>query len=170
MPKNRYPSCSSSRTAAPLFEQPHRRAALRLRKRLAAACRVHGDCGQQLAELARRPGIEPAIGAPRQPRDLLEGSRGTPIVAFLEQEHGHTDEAELAGLLAQLIDIFFHAIAHIDDRMHLLLFVLLARVGQDLADLRVTAFAMDLAHQPRQGVRVAHPAAGLALVEASEIE
>ncbi|ODS02811.1 hypothetical protein AUC71_13265 [Methyloceanibacter marginalis] len=43
-------------------------------------------------------------------------------------------------------------------------------MGQHFADLGMPALAMDLAHQPRQRVRIAHPAARLALVEAAEID
>ena len=55
---------------------------------------------------------------------------------------------QIAGLLAELIDVFLHAISHIDQRIDLVPFVLLACMGQHLADLGMPALTVNLTHEP----------------------
>ena len=116
------------------------------------------------------PASNGAIGAARQPRDLPEGALGLGVATFLEHEHRHADQAELAGEPGQLVDILLHAVADIDQRVDLAGFGFALGMRQHLADLREAALARHLPHQPRQRVGIAHPFRRLALAVAAEID
>ena len=88
-------------------------------ERLHAAGGVGGDRAQQFAQLMRGAGVEAAIGAAREPRDLAIGVLGDRIVAFLEHEDRHAEQAELAGGGAQIVDLLLHGVADEDQRLHL---------------------------------------------------
>ena len=82
-----------------------------IRKRLDAARGIGRDRAQQFAELMRRAGIEAAIGAARQPRDLAKRVFRDRVVAFLEHEGRHAEQPKLAGRLAKIVDRLFHGVA-----------------------------------------------------------
>ena len=116
-------------------------------ERLDAAGGIGRDRAQQFAELMRRAGIEAAIGAAREPRDLAIGVLGHRVVALLEHEDRHAEQAEFAGRRAQIVDLLLHGVADEDQRLHALLGVFLAGVAEHLADLGVAAAAIDARHQ-----------------------
>ena len=126
-------------------------------ERLLAAGGIGCDRAQQFAQLRGRADIETAIGAARQPRDLAIGVLGDRVVAFLEHEHRHAEQAELAGARAQIVDRLLHGVADEDQRLHALLGVFLAGVAEHLADLGVAAAAIDVAHQVRRACRCRPP-------------
>src|SRR5262249_20340195 len=113
---------------------------------LASAAGVHGNRSQQRAELAGRASIELAIGAPRQPRDLLEGPLGLRLASLLENEHRHAKQRELTGPRAELVDILLHAVANIDADIDLRLRGFPAGGGKDFADRREPPLAGHTRH------------------------
>ena len=137
-------------------------------ERLAPACRVHGDRREQLAQLRRRARVEPAVGALGETRDLAERLLGARVAPFLEQEHRHAQERQLARAPAKIVDVLLHAVADVHQRVDRLLRQLRARVREHLADLRVAPGARDARHQRRERVGVRHPARGSALAGAAE--
>mgnify|MGYP001499261005 CR=1 FL=1 len=68
-------------------------------------------------ELRSGAGVEAAIGAARETGDLAEGALGARVGALLEQEHRHTQQGQLAGAPAQIVDVLLHAVADIDQRI-----------------------------------------------------
>src|SRR5205823_14052379 len=101
----------------PSFElvgQQRRRAALLaaiLQQRIAAAGGVGGDGTEQLPELVGTGAVELAVGAAGQLGDLRKQTRRDPVVAFLEDEDRQAEKAELARLMADLVDILLAAVA-----------------------------------------------------------
>src|SRR5438477_9608995 len=90
--------------------------------------------------------MEAEIGATRQPGDFLKSMPCHAIIAFLEHEERHIEEPDLAGDLAQAVDILLHRIADIDGSTDLVPARLAANMGKDLADLRIAAAAIDTGH------------------------
>src|SRR5262249_27026941 len=126
-------------------------------ERLPASGGIYRHCGQKLAKLACRTGIEPAIGAFGQSRDLAVGAFGSGIAAFLEQEPGNAEQAALAGACSDIVDALLHGIANIDRRVDALLLRLALDMSQNSADLRVAAPATDRGHQARECFGIRHP-------------
>ena len=153
-----------------LLQQPDGAAAARLEvgERLHAARRIGRDRAQQFGKLMRRARIEPAVGAARQPRDLAERLLGDRVMALLEHERRHAEQTECAGRSAQIVDRLLHRIADQHQRLHLALLGLAPRMREHLADLGVTAAAVDLLHQRRELPRLRHPARGAAFGQAAE--
>ncbi len=118
----------------------------------------------------RRAGIEAAIGAARQPGDLAIGVLGHRVVALLEHEHRHAEQAEFAGRLAQIVDLLLHGVADEHHRLHALLAIFLAGVAEHLADLGVAAAAIDARHQRGEFLGSRDPAGGAAFAQAPEID
>src|SRR5579885_1912395 len=117
--------------------------------------------------------LEEAHGGPAPGRLEEIGKRlaaGFGIVAFLKQEHGHPDQTELTRKLAELVDILFHAVADIDERVDLTESAFALRMGEHFAHLGEAALAMDLAHEGGERGRVAHPFRGPALAEPAKID
>src|SRR5204862_2279603 len=111
--------------------------------------------------------VELAVGAAGQLGDLRKQTRRDPVVAFLEDEDRQAEKAELARLMADLVDILLAAVADEHHRVDPALAPLLAGITQQPADLRAPRQAADPAHQPRQLAAVGRPAADLELVEAT---
>ena len=139
-------------------------------ERLDAARRIDRSRAQQLGQFMRRGKVEAAIGSAREPRDLAERLLGDRVVALLKHEGRHAEQPELAGRGRQIVDRFFHRVADIDQRRHLALVALRARVAQHLADLRMAALASDARHQVAEAGAVRDPARGAAFVQAAEID
>ncbi len=70
--------------------------------------------------MRRAVGVKGREGAAGQLRHLLEDRAHHGIVAFLEDEHGHVHDAELARLVTQRISVFFQGVADEHHRLHLL--------------------------------------------------
>ena len=101
--------------------------------------------------------IEAAIGAARQPRDLAKRLFGNRIGPLLKHEGGHAKKSQLAGRVAQVIELFFHRIADEHEGLHRLDLRFPFGVSDHLANLRVTAAAVDLLHQPGEALGLRHP-------------
>src|SRR5690606_13708361 len=91
-------------------------------------------------------------------------------MALLEHEDGHTEQPELARRRAKTVDALFHGVADVDQRLHPLHLVLLARVGKPLPDLGVAAAALDAAHQFGEPVAVPDPSGGATFVQSPEVD
>jgi len=93
-----------------LLEKQIRSLARRLvRQRLQrrpATLRKAGHGLQKLGKIAGRAGTEPAMGATRQPCQLLEGDRRLRVCAFLEEEKRHADAKRFARLLVSEIKLY----------------------------------------------------------------
>ncbi len=103
--------------------------------------------------------IEAAIGATRQPRNLAKRLLGDRIVALLEHEGGHAEQAELACGMAEIVELLLHRVADEDQGLHLGDLGLALGMGDDLADLGVAAAAVDPLHQRGRAARPATPSA-----------
>ena len=101
-----------------LLQQGARAAPGERLQRLAPARGIDRDRRQQLAQLRRRAGIEAAVGALGEPRDLAEGFLRAGVCALLEQEHRHAQQRQLARPAAQIVDLLLHAVADVDQRVH----------------------------------------------------
>src|SRR5689334_4356264 len=101
---------------------------------------------------------------------MLKGPAGDRVAALVKDEDRHAVETELAGQLAEAVDIFLHRIADKDERIDPLLFGFGKRMRQHALDLRLTADAGHRAHDPMQIGCIAHPAARFAFVEAAVID
>src|SRR5207248_11795306 len=66
---------------------------------------------------------------------LLEGRRDDRVVALVKEEDGHAVEAELAGELAEPVDILLHRVADKDEGVDPLLFRLGEGMGEDPLNL-----------------------------------
>src|SRR4029079_11091297 len=91
------------------------------------------------------------------------------VAAFLEDEDAKPEQPQFARLGGKRIDRLLEGVADEDKDAHLLLGGFVAGVGQDPADLRVAAPAIDLRHQVAERPRIADPAACPALVETAGI-
>ena len=111
--------------------------------------------------------VELAVGAARQLGDLREQPRGRAVVAFLEDEHRQAEQAELARLVADRVDILLAAVADEHHGVDAALAPLLAGVAQQAGDLRAAGQAAHRAHQAREFAAVRRPAADLEFVEAA---
>ena len=132
-----------------------------------AAGGIGRDRAQQPFELLGTRAVELAIGAARQLGDLREQPRRHAIVALLEDEHRQAEQAELARLVADLVDILLAAVADEHHRVEPALAPLLGGVAQQAGDLRAAGQAAHRPHQARQLAAVGRPAADLELVEAA---
>src|SRR6185312_6195867 len=172
--RNRRENTPWVRPSAELLEETQRSAALgrlaEVLQRLATARGIDRDSREQLAQLLGRPRIERGIGAAREPRNLPEGALGLGVATFLEHEYRSADDAELAGEPGQPVHVLLHAVADIDQRVHLARSSLALGMREHFADLREAARTGYLPHQPRQRVGIAHPFRGLALAVAAEID
>ncbi len=149
-----YLSCWSSLTAAGC------RRADRSAKRAHAAGCIGGGRPQQLAKLMGRAEIEAAIGAMGEPRDFPKGPLGDRVVAFLEHEGGHAEQAR-ARRPTRTRSSIASSIASPTKTKACTFAFWLSRAGmrQDLSDLGVAAAAIDPFHQARPIVRLAKPSA-----------
>src|SRR5256885_14768454 len=96
------------------MRQQGRRSALFLavpEQRIATTGGVSRNGTEQTLELVGAVAIELRIGASRQLGDLRKESRGDTVVALLEHEHRQPEQAELARLVTDLVDLFLAAIA-----------------------------------------------------------
>src|SRR5258708_34024876 len=105
----------------------------------------------------RCAGIESTIGASRQARNFPERLFGSRVEALLEHESRNPAQPELAGLGAEVVDILFHGVADIDQRLDLGCFGLAARMGKHFANLAISAAAIDFLHPRLQRRRLASP-------------
>ena len=85
----------------------------------------------------------------------------------MEDEDGHAEQPQFAGLVAERIDVFLHAVADEDDGVDLLPLALGEGVLEDLADLRLAAEAAHGGHLLQQIVGAIEPGARLELAEAA---
>src|SRR5439155_6660365 len=97
------------------------------------------------------------VGAAREPRHLAERLLGDRIMALLEHEGGHAEEAELASRMADIVELLFHSVADEDQSLHLGALGLATGMRDNLADLSVTAAAIDFFHQARQPLGLRDP-------------
>src|SRR6185312_14458083 len=122
------------------------------------------------AELMRRAGVEATISAVRKPRDLAIGVFRDRIVALLEHEGRHAQQAQLAGGGTEIVDRLLHGVADIHQRLHALFFGLVARVAEHLADLGMAATAVDRRHQLGKAVAGGNPPGGAAFAKPAKID
>ena len=85
---------------------------------------------------------------------------GHRIVALLEHEGRHAEQAELARRRAEIVDLLLHGVADEDQRLHLGLARVSARACvEHLADLGVAAAAVDARHQLAEPLAARRPSA-----------
>src|SRR4051794_5182470 len=108
----------------------------------------------------RRAGVEAAIRAARQPRDLAERLFGDGIGALLEHESRHPEQPELTCGVAEVVELLLHGIAHEYQGLHLRHLGLTLGVRNDLADLGVAAAAIDSLHEAAEPLGLRDPARG----------
>ena len=89
--------------------RPAARAGREVGQRLAPTGGIDGDRRQQVAQLPGRAGVEAAEGAAGEPRNLLEGAGRDLVAPLVEQEAGHPQQSELAGQLAEPVDVLLEA-------------------------------------------------------------
>ena len=68
------------------------------------------------------------------------------VEALLEHEGGHPEQPEFARRMTEIIELFFHGVADEDQGLNLCRLGFALGVGDDLADLGVTAAAIDPLH------------------------
>ena len=85
----------------------------------------------------------------------------------MKEEHGYAEQAKLAGVMAQVVDIFLHAIADEDQGVDRALLDFLEGVPEHPSDLGMAADAIDPRHAFQQGVGVRQPRRTLAFPEAA---
>src|SRR5581483_9806089 len=112
---------------------------------------------------------EPAVGAAGNPRNFTIGVLRHRIMAFLEREDRNPDETKFARGFAEIVDLLFHGVADEDQRLHRRIGVLLPRVAQHLANLRVAAAAIDPPHELGEPDAGAYPCRSAALVKTAEV-
>src|SRR5215831_6868817 len=139
-------------------------------KRFHPTRRIGRNRAQQFPQLMGGASIEATIGAARQPCDFTERLLDLRIVPFLEHEGRNAAQSKFARSGAEIVHRLFHSIAHVNEGLYLGLLGLVARMAQHLADLGVTAAAVDDFHQggKRRGFR--HPARRPAFAKAAEID
>ena len=101
--------------------------------------------------------------------DVPESPLGLGIVALLKQERAHAQHAELAGGLADLVELLLEAVADEHQRRDPLLLGLAHGMLQDPADLGLARQAEHAGHQSDQIARIVDPAARPAFVEAAVV-
>src|SRR5262245_51318032 len=127
-----------------LLRQQQRRAAgapAVVLERRTAAGRVHRDSAQELAQLLGAVGVEPAVSAVAEAGDLAERLGRRAVPPLVEDEDGHTEQPELAGPVAERVDVLLHAVADENHGVDLLPLALGQSVSEDLPDLRLAAEA-----------------------------
>src|SRR5690606_6851664 len=121
----------------------------------------------QCLELIRTLRIEAAACAPAQSGDLFERIPRYRIVPLMKHEGRHTEQAHLAGLGTDLVDVLFERVADEDQRVHAAAAAFLDGMTQHPADLRLSTEASHGRHLPGERGRVGNPRARLALTEAA---
>ena len=129
-----------------------------------------GTAEKRALELRGRAGIEPAVGALGQPRDLTERPLPALSVPSWKRNTGTLQQCQFARTPAQIIDVFFHAIANVNEGIDRPRCRFLVGMAQYLADLRIAAGAGNARHQAGQGVRVRHPFGGPAFPRTAEVD
>ena len=114
-----------------------------LGQRLHAAGGIDRGGPQQFGQLSGGVDVEARIGAAGQPGDLAEGALDRRVAPLLEDEDAQAEHAEFAGDGGEIVDLLLHGVADEDQHVDLLLAGLLARMGEDAADLGVAAAAVD---------------------------
>src|SRR5262249_19932816 len=101
--------------------------------------------------------IEAAVGAAREPRHLAERPLGNRVIALLEHEGGNAEKAQLAGRMADVVELLSPAVAHAPQRPPLGGLGLARGMRDALADRGVPAAAIDFFHQARQPLGLRDP-------------
>src|SRR5579872_4705458 len=99
---------------------------------------------QKRAQIRGTSRIEAAPGAVGETRDLAKGTLCHRIIAFLEEKHRHTQEAQFTRKGRKRVNLLFHGIAHKDESVHL---AFRLGVAEDPGDLGLAAYARDSAHR-----------------------
>jgi len=91
---------------------------------------------KQFPELFRAAGIKPTVRALAKASYIAKRALRYWVIAFVKNEHRDTKQAELPGGLADLVEVFFHAISNKHHRVHTLPGCFFYGVSQEPTDLR----------------------------------
>src|SRR5690606_2999029 len=140
------------------------------RQRLDATGCEHGHSRKKLRQIVGCIAVKAEPCAARKPGNFFEGACRERVITFLKDEDGDALQAKLTGLCGKIVHLLLHRVADEDKRVDLAACVFLQRMCKHLADLRVTATAVDLGHQFFESAGIVHEPRGSAFAEAAVID